>query len=203
LHRVQAFRSLNTLTRTALAAVVPHLGDTGLRALNEPPCRADVVVMTTNARTVAAADVTSLLPSRDALLARLGEQLPLTVRTSATLMVVGLLRRDDGWPTAQSTLTEVTTLLARSLRGGDYLAKSGPGEFAAVLSGSVETAAVAAERLVASIAVLGIPKLTAAAGVTALAPELTVAEVLRRGLVSLTAARRAGAGTVIRYREPY
>jgi hypothetical protein len=67
----------------------------------------------------------------------------------------------------------------------------------------VETAAVAAERLVASIAVLGIPKLTAAAGVTALAPELTVAEVLRRGLVSLTAARRAGAGTVIRYREPY
>ena len=134
--------------------------------------------MTPNARTLAAppaADVTTLLPSRDALLAHLGERLPLTVRTSATLMVVGLLRRDDGWPTAQSTLTEVTTLLARSLRGGDYLAKSGPGEFAVVLSGSVETAAVAAERLVASVAVLGIPGLTAAAGVTALAPELTVA----------------------------
>ena len=178
----------------------------GLPALNEPRQNADVLVMTPNARTFAAphaADVTSLLPSREALLAHLGERLPLTVRTSATLMVVGLLRRHDGWPTAQTTLTEVTTMLARSLRGGDYLAKSGPGEFAVVLSGSVETAVVAAERLVASIAVLGIPKLTAAAGVTALAPELTVAEVLRRGLVSLTAARRAGAGTVIRYREPY
>jgi len=178
----------------------------GLPALNEPRPNADVLVMTPNARTFAAphaADVTSLLPAREALLAHLGERLPLTVRTSATLMVIGLLRRHDGWPTAQSTLTEVTTLLARSLRGGDYLAKSGPGEFAVVLSGSVETAFVAAERLVASIAVLGIPKLTAAAGVTALAPELTVAEVLRRGLVSLTAARRAGAGTVIRYREPY
>jgi GGDEF domain-containing protein len=150
-----------------------------------------------------AADVTTLLPSRDALLDHLAERLPLTVRTSATLMVVGLLRSDDGWPTAQSTLAEVTTVLARSLRGGDYLAKAGPGEFVVVLSGSVDAAASAAARLVTAIGELGIEGLTAAAGITALTPGLTEAEVLRRGLASLTAARRAGAGTVIRHRQPY
>jgi GGDEF domain-containing protein len=161
--------------------------------------------MTTTARTLAAppADVTTLLPSREALLEHLDERLPLTVRISATLTVVGLLRRDDGWPTTRSTLAEVTTLLARSLRGGDYLAKSGPGEFVVVLTGSVDAAVSAAGRLVTSIAELGIPELTAAAGVAPLAPELSAVEVLRRGLVSLTAARRAGAGTVIRHREPY
>jgi GGDEF domain-containing protein len=160
--------------------------------------------MLPNVRPLAApTDVTTLLPSREALLEHLAERLPLTVRTSATLMVVGLLRGDDGWPTAQSTLAEVTTVLARSLRGGDYLAKSGPGEFAVVLSGPAEAAAAAAERLVTAIGELGIEGLTAAAGIAALAPGLTETEVLRRGLVSLTAARRAGAGTGIRHPLPY
>ncbi len=157
----------------------------------------------TAAAAPAVTDVTALLPSRDALLERLGTRLTMAVRTSATLVVIGLLRRDDGWPTAQSTLAAVTTLLAGSLRGDDYLAKSGPGEFVVVLSGSVDAAVSAAGRLVTSIAELGIPELTAAAGVAPLAPELSAVEVLRRGLVSLTAARRAGAGTVIRHREPY
>jgi GGDEF domain-containing protein len=162
--------------------------------------------MTPNAHPLAApaaADVTTLLPSRDALLAHLDKRLPLTVRTSATLMVVGLLRCDDGWPTAPSTLAEVTTVLARSLRGGDYLAKSGPGEFVVVLSGSVDAAVAAAARLVTSIGELGSEGLTAAAGIAPLTPAVTADEVLRRGLVSLTSARRAGAGTVIRHREPY
>src|SRR3712207_9230507 len=94
--------------------------------------------MTSNA--TVGADATSLLPSRDALLERLDERLPLTVRTSATLMVIGLLRRDDGWPTAQSTLAAVTTLLARSLRGDAFLAKSGPGEFVVLMSGPADAA---------------------------------------------------------------
>jgi GGDEF domain-containing protein len=165
--------------------------------------------MTSNAHTLAAAtaapvaDATTLLPSRHALLERLDERLPLTVRTSATLMVIGLLRRDDGWPTAQSTLAKVTTLLARSLRGDDYLAKSGPGEFVVLLSGPADAAEPAAARLTRAIGELGIEGLTAAAGIAPLAPQLTSFEVLRRGLVSLTSARRAGAGTVIRHREPY
>jgi GGDEF domain-containing protein len=150
-----------------------------------------------------AAEGTTLLPSRDALLAHLDERLPLTVRTSATLMVVGLLRCDDGRPTAPSTLAAVTALLAQSLRADDYLATSGPAEFGVVLSGSPDAAVAAAERLVTSIAELGIEGLTAAAGIAPLTPEVTAGEVLRRGLVSLTSARRAGAGTVIRHREPY
>jgi GGDEF domain-containing protein len=172
---------------------------------NEPPPRADVSSMTPNAHVPAAPDAatgTTLLPSRDALLAHLDERLPLTVRTSATLVVVGL-RCDDGRPTAPSALTEVTALLAQSLRGDDYLATSGPGEFVVVLSGSPDAAVAAAERLVTSVAALGIDGLTASAGIAPLTPEVTAGEVLRRGLVSLTSARRAGAGTVIRHREPY
>jgi GGDEF domain-containing protein len=179
--------------------------------LNEAQPDADSMGMSSNAHTVAAAtaapatsaDVATLLPSRAALLERLDERLPLTVRTSATLMVIGLLRGDDGWPTAQGALAAVTKLLASSLRGDDFLAKSGPGEFVVLMSGPVDAAEPAAERLVTAIGELGIEGLTAAAGLTPLAPELTATEVLRRGLVSLTCGRRAGAGTVIRYREPY
>ena len=160
--------------------------------------------MLPNVRPLAApADVTTLLPSREALLEHLAERLPLTVRTSATLMVVGLLRRDDGWPTAQTTLASVTTLLAASLRGDDWLGKSGPGEFTVVLAGPVTAAETAAARLVAAVPTLGVAALTAAAGIAPLTAGITATEVLRRALVSLTAARRAGAGTVILHREPY
>ena len=68
----------------------------------------------------AVADVTTLLPAREAVLARLAEQLTATDGTpAATLLIIGLLRRDDGWPTSATTVAQVTTLLARSLRGED------------------------------------------------------------------------------------
>ena len=67
----------------------------------------------------AVADVTTLLPAREAVLARLAEQLTATDGTpAATLLIIGLLRRDDGWPTPAVTIAQVTMLLARSLRGG-------------------------------------------------------------------------------------
>lgn len=156
----------------------------------------------TPVHTDAVADGTTLLPSRDALLDRLGEQLA-TPAAPAALVILGLLRRDDGWPTAQSTLALVTTLLAGSVRGDDWLGKSGPGEFAVVLAGPVTAAQNVAARLVSAVPTLGVPELTAAAGIAPLTPGTGAPEVLRRALASLTAARRAGAGTVIRYREPY
>jgi GGDEF domain-containing protein len=150
----------------------------------------------------AVTDVTTLLPARKAVLARLAEQLTAVDTAPAALLILGLLRRDDGWPTAQSTLAAVTTLLARALRGDDWLGKSGPGEFVVLLSGPVAAAEAAADRLVRAVPGLGITDLTAAAGVAPLTPDADAAEVLRRGLLSLSAARRAGAGTVVRYREP-
>jgi GGDEF domain-containing protein len=80
------------------------------------------------------------------------------------MLVVGLLRRDDGRPTPQSTLAQVRTLLARSLRGDDWLAGTGPAEFVVLLNGPVAAAETAGARVVASIASLGIPDLSAAAG---------------------------------------
>jgi GGDEF domain-containing protein len=148
-------------------------------------------------------DGASLLPSRAAVLERLAERLPTAEMAPATLMVLGLLRREDGWPTAQSTLTAVTTLLARSLRGDDWIGKSGPGEFVMVLTGPLTAAEAAAVRLLAAVPDLGIEGLTAAAGLAPLCGDVDAAEMLRRGLASLTAARRVGAGTVIRHRQPY
>ncbi|MGY1751624.1 hypothetical protein [Blastococcus sp. SYSU D01042] len=150
----------------------------------------------------AVADVTALLPNRDALLVRLAERLVTVPHDPAALVVVGLLRRDDGWPTPASTLAAVTTLLARSLRGDDWLGASGAAEFAIVLTGSGDAAAVAAERLTTAVAGLGIPGLSAAAGIAPLRADLTAHEVFRRATLSLTAARNAGPLAVVRHREP-
>jgi GGDEF domain-containing protein len=148
-------------------------------------------------------DGTTLLPSRGAVLDRLADQLATADGAPSSLMVIGLLRRDDGWPTAQSTLVRVTALLAGSLRGDDWLGKSGPGEFVVLLSGPATAAEAAAARLVSAVPELGVPGLTAAAGIAPLSSDVDATEMLRRGLASLTAARRVGAGTVIRHREPY
>ena len=150
----------------------------------------------------AIADVTALLPDRDTVLDRLIDQMPDADSRPAALLVIGLLRRDDGWPTPQTTLAQVTTLLARSLRGDDWLGSTGPSEFVVVLSGGETAARSAAERLVTAVATLGIPGLTASAGIARLASDLSAAEVFRRANLSLTAARRVGPGTVITYREP-
>jgi GGDEF domain-containing protein len=151
---------------------------------------------------VAVTDATALLPTRDAVLDRLADQMAASDGRPTTLMIIGLLRRDDGWPTPAGVLAQVTTLLARSLRGDDWLGTSGPAEFVVLLSGPASAARTAATRLVTSVAALGIPGLTASAGIAPLAAGVAAGEVLRRATLSLTAARRVGAGTVIEYREP-
>ena len=150
----------------------------------------------------AVSDVTVLLPTREDLLVRLDEVLPTTRRWPSTLLIMGLLRRDDGWPTPATTLSAVTMLLARSLRGDDWLGATGAAEFAIVLAGNEDAAEVAAQRLTSAVAALGTPGLSAAAGIAPLRPGLTPHEVFRRATLSLTAARRTGPATVIRYREP-
>jgi GGDEF domain-containing protein len=150
----------------------------------------------------AVADGTSLLPAREAVLDRLAAQLPTVGSAPATLLVVGLLRPDDGWPIPREVIARVTTLLARSVRGDDWLGSSGPTEFVVVLGGPVTAAESAAARLIAAVADLGVPDVSASAGVTPLVADVTAGELLRRATLSLTAARRVGAGTVIRYREP-
>jgi GGDEF domain-containing protein len=149
----------------------------------------------------AVADVTTLLPAREAVLARLTEQLTVTDGTpAATLLIIGLLRRDDGWPTPAATIAQVITLLARSLRGEDWLGSSGPAEFVIVMSGSAVGGHTAAHRLVSAVGALGVPGLSAAAGIAELAPSISAGEALRRATLSLTAARRVGPGGVVQLR---
>ena len=150
----------------------------------------------------AVADMPVLLPTREDLLERLAVELPTSAERPTTLLVIGLLRRDDGWPTPSTTLARVTQLFARSVRGDDWLGASGAAEFCVVLAGPAAAAEVAGARLIRSITALGIPGLSAAAGYAQLQPGLPAGEVFRRATLSLTAARRVGAGTVIRHREP-
>ncbi|MGY2003601.1 hypothetical protein [Blastococcus sp. SYSU DS1024] len=177
-------------------------------ALNERPRGTDFLAMTIasddlpRAVPAAAADVTALLPSREALLQRLAEELPAAARQPTSLIALGLLRRDDGWPAPPGTMAQVTMLLARSIRGDDWVASCGPADFGIVLAGPVAAAQTAATRLVSAVLALGIPGVHAAAGIAPVDPALRAGEIFRRATLSLTAARRVGAGTVIRYREP-
>jgi GGDEF domain-containing protein len=162
----------------------------------------DLTPATTAAATPAVDDVTSLLPPREAVLDLLAERIPRSDAQPAALFVLGLLRPEDGRPVAHSTLASVTSLLARSLRGDDFLGSSGHAEFVVVLSGTETAAKTAAERLVRAVAAMHVPGLGATAGIASLQAGLSAAEVFRRATLSLTSARQVGPGTVIRYREP-
>ncbi|MGY1681904.1 hypothetical protein [Geodermatophilus sp. SYSU D01176] len=144
-------------------------------------------------------DVTSLLPGPNSVSAHLAERLAATRDVPGALIVLGLLRRDDSWPTPVSSLAAATSVVARSLRDDDWLGRSGPVEFAVLLRGTAADAEVAATRLTATIGELGIPGLGACAGTTALEPGTTAAETMRRAVLSLQTARAQGAGRVIRY----
>jgi GGDEF domain-containing protein len=149
------------------------------------------------------ADVTALLPAREAVLARLDRQLSAPDGTpAATLLIIGLLRRDDGWPTPAATVGQVTSLLARSLRGEDWLGSSGAAEFVIVMSGSAVGAHTVAHRLVTAVDGLGVPGLSAAAGIADLSAGIPAAEALRRATLSLTSARQVGPGGVVQLRGP-
>ncbi|WP_100502279.1 nucleotidyl cyclase domain-containing protein [Geodermatophilus chilensis] len=145
-------------------------------------------------------DVTSLLPGPNCVSAHLAERLAAVPDVPGALIVLGLLRRDDSWPTAVNSLAAATSVVARSLRGDDWLGRSGPDEFAVLVSGSAGDAEVAATRLAAWITELGVPGLGACAGIAALEEGTTAAETMRRAALSLHTARSQGAGHVIRYR---
>jgi hypothetical protein len=140
-----------------------------------------------------------LLSGPDGLLDRLTARLANPAAGPASLAVIGLLRRDDGWPTAAPTLTTVTALLAGGMRGDDWLARAGQAEFAVLIQGTPEAAETAVTRLVRSVGGV-FAGVAAAAGVATLQPGLTATEVRRRALVCLAVARSQGAGQLVRYR---
>jgi GGDEF domain-containing protein len=143
--------------------------------------------------------VTALLPTRAELLDRLAEEMPSADSRPRTLLLVGLRRRDDGWPIPPAALARITTLMANGLRGEDWLARSGPTEFAVLVAGPLPGAQAAADRMLAAINAEAVHGMSAAAGLAALVPGLAASEVLRRATLCLTTARTMGAGRVITY----
>jgi GGDEF domain-containing protein len=150
-------------------------------------------------RTPQATDAITLLPTRAALLERLAERTPTTDERPAALVLVGLLHRDTGWPMPGSQLDLVAAALSANLRSDDWLARSGPTEFAVLLNGAAQDAETAANRLVQVVVHAGVPGLTACAGIAGLSPDTSSTEVHRRATLCLTTARSVGGGRVIRY----
>ncbi|SDC38098.1 hypothetical protein SAMN05660690_1192 [Geodermatophilus telluris] len=143
---------------------------------------------------------TALLPGPGDVLAELAARLPAARRRPAALLVLGLLRRDDTWPTPAPALDATTRLVAASLRGDDWIGRSGPAEFAVLVGGDPADADAVALRLAAGVGALGHPGLGAGVGIAVLEEGLPAREVLRRATLCLTTARSSGAGSVVRYR---
>jgi GGDEF domain-containing protein len=147
-----------------------------------------------------AIDAVTMLPSRAALLERLAARTPTSDLSPASLVLIGLLHCDTSWPMPGSRLDLVAGALSADLRSDDWLARSGPTEFAVLLNGSAHDAETAAKRLVATVTGTAVPGLTASAGIAALFPDTSPTEVHRRATLCLTTARSVGGGRVIRYR---
>lgn len=141
-------------------------------------------------------DITSLLPGPNSVSAHVAERLSAVPAVPAALIVLGLAQ-GDGRPTTDA-LAATTSVVARSLRGDDWLGRSGPDEFAVLLGGTVADAEVAASRLTTAIAGLGIPGLGACAGVTDLQVGTTAVATLRRAAEALRTARATGTGRIAR-----
>ncbi|MCZ2822739.1 hypothetical protein O2V63_20575 [Modestobacter sp. VKM Ac-2977] len=150
-------------------------------------------------RDLEATAAVTLLPTRATLLDRIAAHTPASDVSPAALVLVGLLRRDTGWPLPSSHLDQVAAALSAGVRGDDWLARSGPSEFAVLLGAAAHHAETAANRLLVVVADAGVPGLTACAGIAGLSPDASPSEVHRRATLCLTAARSIGGGRVIRY----
>jgi PAS domain S-box-containing protein/diguanylate cyclase (GGDEF)-like protein len=143
------------------------------------------------------------LPTRSALAQRLAAVLRSPAVHACALVVLGVdgLSGDDA-----AALRELSARFSRALRGDDWLARTGADEFAVLVSGTIADAEVVAARLVAAVEPVatgpGVSlRLTAAAGITTLGPDVDAGEVLRRGDLALRSARAAGPGRVRRHSD--
>jgi diguanylate cyclase (GGDEF)-like protein/PAS domain S-box-containing protein len=144
------------------------------------------------------------LPNRAAFTQRLTSVLRGPAPHGTSLVVLGV----GGLPTAGDgaagpVLGELTTRFARALRGDDWLARTGEDQFAVLVTGTVADAEVVATRLVTAVEgqPAGGERLTASAGVTALAGDVDAGEALRWGDHALRSARAAGPGRVRRHSD--
>ena len=141
------------------------------------------------------------LPNRSAMTMRLGAALRAPADRPSSLVVLGI----DGLPAADAgeVLRELTARVARVLRGEDWLARVAVSEFAVLVNGTVADAEAVATRLVAAVEPIttgaGTVRLTAAAGVSPMYPDVDAGEALRRGDLALSSARAAGPGRVRRH----
>jgi PAS domain S-box-containing protein len=162
----------------------------------QPAAESDLSVFST-------IDPGSGLPNRSALTHRLAAVLRDPAGSPTSLVLLGV----DGLPEgdAGEVLRELTSRVSRVLRGDDWLARAAVREFAVLVHGSIAEAEVVATRLVAAVEPFptgsGTIRLTAAAGVSPLGPDVDAGEALRRGDLALRSARAAGPGRVRRHSD--
>jgi PAS domain S-box-containing protein len=168
--------------------------------------RAPVAAVDPDLSELSLTDPVTGLPNRAALVRRLGAVQREAGGRPFALALIGVEGLDAAVlaPDAEiGLLRALTARLTRALRGADWLARGKDGDFVVLVEGSIADAETVATRLVAAVrplAVTGVTlPLTAAAGVTALLPDVDTGEALRRGDLALRSARTAGPGSVHRY----
>ncbi|MGY1624172.1 hypothetical protein ACI789_18395 [Geodermatophilus sp. SYSU D00965] len=141
-------------------------------------------------------DVTSLLPGPGSVTAQLTERLATGAKVPGALVLVGLLRADGTEAVTAGSLAAATVVLARCVRGDDWLGRTGPAQYALLLGGGLPGAMTAAARVVRAISALRTPGLGVCAGVALLEAGMTPQEVLRRAAAGLASATAVGPGAV-------
>ncbi len=152
---------------------------------------------------VSTTDPATGLPNRAALVQRLAHLLRDGDARTALVKVglAGLPGTDDD-AALQAAMVEIAGRLSRVLRGDDWLVRSGPAEFAALVRGSAADAEIVATRLIGTVdpdTPIGGLRLAASAGVVGLAADTDAGETLRRAEVAMLSARSAGPGRVRRH----
>ncbi|MEI4272843.1 EAL domain-containing protein [Klenkia sp. LSe6-5] len=151
-----------------------------------------------------ATDATTGLPDRSALVAQLADLA--RTRTPAALVglrVSGLADTHRGAAAPPEVLLDLAGRFSRVLRTDDQLYRTGPQEFAVLLTGSTSDAESLAHRLVgtvpADLPLHGL-RLSASAGTTSLDDgDTEPVQVLRRAAMAVESARAAGPGRVRRH----
>lgn len=152
-------------------------------------------------RATGTVDPATGLPNATALAGRLAPGARTAGRAGA-LLLLGVPGLSDDPP---AVMTGVLTAVARVLRGGDWLARTAPDQFAVLVEGGAADAEVAGTRLVGALdrlpVVAGRAPLRSGVGVTTLVPDVPGGDLLRRAETALSTALAGGttSGRVVRW----
>ena len=131
----------------------------------------------------------NLLPGPAAVLDHVSRSLTAAGEATHTLILVALLRPQQASPLPASTMSTVTAAVTRSIRADDWVGRSGIGDLAVIIRGTISAGETMADRLVRIIDELSLSGVTACAAVIGLDPGLDARTAMAKATANLRTAR--------------